>query len=151
MLILRHAWLNPRDKHMTTGRINQVAADTGPSTLAAPGQGRRLAAADGRAARVAQHFALVANGRLHGTKVSQLFGTTAPRRTARRRRPCYGRPLPPGGGPQLHQYLEAQKALHPDCRAPLDMRARPGLVLSGADGCWGEGWNQPRTRTIPFC
>ena len=92
MLILRHAWLNPRDKHMTTGRINQVAADTGPSTLAAPGHGRRLAAADGRAARVAQHFALVANGRLHGTKVSQLFGTTAPPRTARKRRPCYGRP-----------------------------------------------------------
>ena len=60
-------------------------------------------------------------------------------------------PLPPGGGPQLHQYLEALMALHPDCRAPLDMRARPGLVLSGADGCWGEGWNQPRTRTIPFC
>ena len=26
MLILRHAWLNLWDKHMTTGRINQVAA-----------------------------------------------------------------------------------------------------------------------------
>ena len=25
MLILRHAWLNLLDKHMTTGRINQVA------------------------------------------------------------------------------------------------------------------------------
>ena len=24
LLILRHAWLNLRDKHMTTGRINQV-------------------------------------------------------------------------------------------------------------------------------
>ena len=27
MLILRHAWLNLWDKHMTTGRINQVAWD----------------------------------------------------------------------------------------------------------------------------
>ena len=25
VLILRHAWLNLLDKHMTTGRINQVA------------------------------------------------------------------------------------------------------------------------------
>ena len=26
MLILRHAWLNLLDKHMTTGRINQITA-----------------------------------------------------------------------------------------------------------------------------
>ena len=25
LLILRHAWLSPSDKHMTTGRINQVS------------------------------------------------------------------------------------------------------------------------------
>ena len=25
LLILRHAWLSPLDKHMTTGRINQVS------------------------------------------------------------------------------------------------------------------------------
>ena len=64
---------------MTTGRINQVAADTGPSTLAAPGQGRRLAAAVAGPLRVAQHFALVANGRLHGT---QFRNCSAPRRRA---------------------------------------------------------------------
>ena len=27
VFILRHAWLNPRTKHMTTGRINQVSLD----------------------------------------------------------------------------------------------------------------------------
>ena len=31
MLILRHAWLNLLDKHMTTGRINQVAVVGGNS------------------------------------------------------------------------------------------------------------------------
>ena len=30
MLILRHAWLNLWDKHMTTGRINQVSVDNRP-------------------------------------------------------------------------------------------------------------------------
>ena len=27
LFILRHAWLNLLDKHMTTGRINQVTTD----------------------------------------------------------------------------------------------------------------------------
>ena len=30
MLILRHAWLNLWDKHMTTGRINQVSKNQSP-------------------------------------------------------------------------------------------------------------------------
>ena len=34
MLILRHAWLNLWDKHMTTGRINQVSKIQGPGTFA---------------------------------------------------------------------------------------------------------------------
>ena len=33
MLILRHAWLNLWDKHMTTGRINQVTTVTSESTV----------------------------------------------------------------------------------------------------------------------
>ena len=40
ILILRHAWLNLWDKHMTTGRINQVAADvTSNEFEAGPGSG----------------------------------------------------------------------------------------------------------------
>ena len=31
MLILRHAWLNLWDKHMTTGRINQVSKNQSPA------------------------------------------------------------------------------------------------------------------------
>ena len=34
MLILRHAWLNLWDKHMTTGRINQVSKIQVPGTFA---------------------------------------------------------------------------------------------------------------------
>ena len=48
MLILRHAWLNLLDKHMTTGRINQVAVvvlvhDSGRRALPyTDGEGHRL-------------------------------------------------------------------------------------------------------------
>ena len=44
VLILRHAWLNLLDKHMTTGRINQVTTlrELGALSRAAiPTRGRR--------------------------------------------------------------------------------------------------------------
>ena len=40
--VLRHAWLNLWDKHMTTGRINQVAIATWTFPLEGTGQSRAL-------------------------------------------------------------------------------------------------------------
>ena len=86
---------------MTTGRINQVAADTGPIDARGPRPGRTEPRKRGRAAvagpqRVAQHFRKSANPDGAGLPLQQkgfrkLFGTTAPRRNARE-----GHVAPPG-------------------------------------------------------
>ncbi len=94
---------------MTTGRINQVAADTGPIDARGPRPGRTGPASRerGRAAvagprRVAV-FRTSANNQCFASpaEVRKLFGTTAPRRHAREGARS---PARPGGGPQLHQY-----------------------------------------------
>ena len=92
MLILRHAWLNPRDKHMTTGRINQVAADTGPIDARGPRPGRPdpLVGSDGGGRAATGGAALSQVGKRGRRRIAfatkgfrKLFGTTAPRRNAR--------------------------------------------------------------------
>ena len=137
---------------MTTGRINQVAADTGPSTLAAPGQGRRLAAAVAgphgwrstslswqTVVCTAHSFAIV---RHHGAapdcpeEAAMLWPTPSARRRASAA-PVLGGPKGPAPGlPRALRHARSSGARTIGC----------GWLSE-----WGEGWNQPRTRTIPFC
>ena len=94
---------------MTTGRINQVAADTGPIDARGPRPGRLVTRlkreGSGGGGRAATGGCLSHIGEqsmfCFARRGSQLFGTTAPRRHAREGARS---PARPGGGPQLHQY-----------------------------------------------